>query len=243
MPDSPHHSVVTGGSSGIGRAVVQHLVQLGERVTVFDLRAPDRYDVEFVSVDVTDEALVERSFREATSMNGRVDGLVTCHGIIGQFKPALELDLTLMGSLINVHVIGMLTTARALVRRLEGHPASIVGVSSIAAYGGWANQSDYGVAKAAVRQLIQNLAIEWAPLDVRVNAVAPGQTMTPMLSHMVDDGYEVASAKTRTPLHKLATPEQVAAEIVHLLRGATHVTGHCLPVDGGWTAVGKEALT
>lgn len=112
-------------------------------------------------------------------------------------------------------------------------------VSSTTAYGGWVNQSDYGPAKAAVRQLTANLAIEWAPLGVRVNAVAPGHTLTPMVRDLVESGYDLAPVNDRTPLGRLATPEEIAASILHLLSDSTYVTGQCLPVDGGWTAVGK----
>ncbi|QTV79074.1 SDR family NAD(P)-dependent oxidoreductase [Microbacterium sp. NIBRBAC000506063] len=104
---------------------------------------------------------------------------------------------------------------------------------------GWANQTDYGPAKAAERQLMENLAIEWAPLGVRVNAVAPGHTLTPMVEDMRQRGYDLSAAEQRTPLGRLAEPREIAEAIVWLLAEATHVTGQCLPVDGGWTVVGK----
>src|SRR5699024_9529519 len=120
-----------------------------------------------------------------------------------------------------------------------GLSGSVVTISSTTSYGGWANQADYGVAKAAVRQLTQNLAIEWAPYDIRVNSVAPGHTLTPMVQEMIDEGYDVAATKARTPLGRLAAPEELAGAIEHLLLDATFTTGVCLPVDGGWTTVGK----
>ncbi len=93
-------------------------------------------------------------------------------------------------------------------------------------------------AKAAVQQLSKNLAIEWAPL-LRVNSVAPGHTLTPMVQEMIDQGYDVSATVKRTPLDRMCEPEEMARSIEYLALDASFVTGVCLPVDGGWTAVGK----
>lgn len=233
------HTVVTGGSSGIGEAVVRQLRDRGHAVTVFDLQEPAADAISFERVDIADEAAVVRAVEAATARLGTITGLVTCHGIRGEYVTALELDLVRTRRVIDIHVIGTLSVAREIVRRLEGRPGSIVTVSSTTAYGGWANQSDYGPAKAAVRQLTENLAIEWAPLDVRVNAVAPGMTLTPMVEDLVAGGYDLEPSRARTPMGRLATPEEVAGSIAYLLCDASYVTGQCLPVDGGWTVVGK----
>lgn len=242
MPEqhaSRAHTIVTGGSSGIGASVAQLLIERGHAVTVFDLQPPTDASVGFQAVDVRDEATVVSAVEAATARDGAVTGLVTCHGIRGEFVPALDLDLDRTRVVIDVHVVGTLSVCREVVRRLEGRPASIVTVSSTTAYGGWVNQSDYGSAKAAVRQLTANLAIEWAPLGVRVNSVAPGMTQTPMIDDLVAGGYDLEPARARTPLGRLATSREMAASIVYLLCDASYITGHCVPVDGGWTAVGK----
>lgn len=242
--NAAEHVIVTGGASGIGWAVVELLTARGVRVTVFDLQpAVSGHQhsemVEYLTVDATDEPRVREAVALAESHGGPVTGLVTCHGIRGAFVPALDLDLERTRAVLDVHVVGTLTVGREVVRRLQGGPASIVTVSSTTAYGGWEKQSDYGVAKAAVRQLTENLAVEWAPLGVRVNAVAPGHTLTPMVQEMIDGGYDAAAVFARTPLGRFATPQEMAASIVFLLLDATFVTGQCLAVDGGWTVVGK----
>ncbi|WP_338889079.1 SDR family oxidoreductase [Rhodococcus sovatensis] len=237
------HAVVTGGSSGIGRAVVELLVARGYQVTVFDLTEPaDRVDtVGYIAVDVTDAELVEASIAAAVDARGPIDTAVTCHGIRGAFVPALDLTPDGVRRMFDVHVVGTLLVATGLARRMieAGTGGSIVTISSTTAYRGWHKQSDYGVAKAAVRQLTENLAVEWAQHGIRVNSVAPGHTLTPMVVDLIDGGYDIAATEARIPLGRLATPEEMALAIVNLAVDATYTTGVCLPVDGGWTAVGK----
>ncbi|SEG93761.1 NAD(P)-dependent dehydrogenase, short-chain alcohol dehydrogenase family [Thermomonospora echinospora] len=237
------HAVVTGGSSGIGLAVVRRLMKRGLAVTVLDMQPPPDDGPQAFQVDVTREPDVRAALAEAARTAGTPTRLVTCHGIRGEFKPALELNLDAYRRVLDVHLVGTLVTARSLVAGLLADDAtnggSIVTISSTTAYGGWANQADYGVAKAAVEQLTQNLAIEWAPLGVRVNAVAPGHTLTPMVQEMVDQGYDLSATEARMPLGRLCTPDEMAAAIEFLLLDATFSTGVRMPVDGGWTAVGK----
>ncbi|WP_413098238.1 SDR family NAD(P)-dependent oxidoreductase [Streptomyces sp. Inha503] len=253
MADSAGHAVVTGGSSGIGLAVVGRLLGRGLGVTVVDTQpmrarpgsAREAVLQEFL-VDVTDEKAMREALDEAAARAGTAPNLlVTSHGIRGGFVPALDLDLAVCRRVLDVHATGTLVAARSLVRCMERAPGgpppggSIVTVSSTTAYGGWANQADYGVAKAAVRQLTQNLAVEWAPRGIRVNSVAPGHTLTPMVQEMIDQGYDVSPTEARTPLGRLCTPDEMAAAIEFLLMDASFSTGVCMPVDGGWTAVGK----
>jgi len=245
------HAIVTGGASGIGAAVVERLRRRGIAVTVLDLADPVRSPTEhpedgrgavsYARVDCTDPEAVEAAFAEAAARFATPTLLVTSHGIRGAFVPALDLSPADLVRLFSVHVVGTLVVGSALARRVraEGAGGSIVTISSTTAYGGWAQQADYGVAKAGVRQLTENLAVEWAELGIRVNSVAPGHTMTPMVQQMVDEGYDVSPVKARTPLRRLADPDETAATIEHLLLDATYVTGTCVPVDGGWTVVGK----
>lgn len=240
MSDTPiaPHVIVTGGASGIGAAVVNALVARGRTVTVFDL-APAANGVPTEIVDVTDETAVVAAVEAAAQRGGTITELVACHGIRGEFVPALEMSLDRMRLLYNVHLVGTLSVSREIVRRLHGVPASLVFIASTTAYRGWAKQADYGTAKAAVKQLTENLAVEWAPLGVRVNAVAPGHTLTPMVQDMIDNGYDTQPVVDRTPLGRLASPAEQADAICFLLADATYVTGQCVAVDGGWTAVGK----
>lgn len=239
---SATRAIVTGGASGIGAAVVRRLLDRGLEVGVFDLTVPDERlaGVDYHAVDVTDAESVAAA-GDATASSGTVPTvLVTCHGIRGAFVPALDLEPDVVRRVLDVHFMGTLLVATAFARPLlqSRTAGSIVTISSTTAFRGWKMQSDYGPAKAAITQLSQNLAVEWAPL-IRVNSVAPGHTRTPMVQDMIDQGYDVAATEARTPLGRLCEPDEMAAEIVHLALDAGFVTGVCLPVDGGWTAVGK----
>lgn len=253
MAAHPEHAVVTGGSSGIGRAVVHHLLDRGLRVSVLDTQplapAPTPYGSAPPSgyrVDVTRQDEVRDALDRAAREAGTPTRLVACHGVRGGFVPALELDLDAYRRVLDVHVVGTLVAARSLVALLREHsdgdalpPASVVTVASTTAHGGWRRQADYGVAKAGIVKLTQNLAVEWAPLGVRVNCVAPGHTRTPMVQEMVAQGYDTDAVRERTPLGRLAEPEETATAIGFLLLDATFTTGAVLPVDGGWSTVGS----
>lgn len=237
-PRQPGHTIVTGGASGIGAAVVDLLLERGHRVTVLDMQPSDRDGVDSEIADARDETAV-RDAVENAARRAPVTHLVVCHGIRGAYVPAMEMDLEHMRRLYDIHVVGALAVSREFVRQLDGAAGSIVLISSTTAYRGWVNQVDYGTAKAAERQLMENLAVEWAPLGVRVNAVAPGHTLTPMVEDLARTGYDLGAVEKRTPRGQLATPREMAESIIWLLLDATHVIGQCLPVDGGWTVVGK----
>lgn len=234
------HTVVTGGAGGIGAATIDQLLERGHHVSCFDFTDHPDERVHSEAVDVTDESAVEAAVERASAVHGKITGLAACHGIRGSFVPALDMDLDQVRKHYDIHVVGTLSISRQITQRLEGAPASMVFISSTTAYGGWVRQADYGPAKAAERQLMENLAIEWAPLNVRVNAIAPGHTMTPMVRDLVEkENYDLSETKARMPLGRLAEPSEMADAITWLLCDATFVTGQCLPVDGGWTTVGK----
>ena len=239
---SATHAVITGGASGIGASVVERFIDRGLQVSVFDLHEPSfpKQGVDYYSLDVTDQDSVEAAMLECATKISTADVLVTCHGIRGSFVPALELVPERVKHVLDVHVLGTLLVAIAFARPLLAaeKTGSIVTVSSTTAYGGWKLQADYGTAKAAVLQLTKNLAVEWAP-QIRVNSVAPGHTLTPMVQELIDGGYDVAATHSRTPLVRMCTPDEMARAIENLALDATFTTGVCVPVDGGWTAVGK----
>ncbi|MBX6721764.1 MAG: SDR family oxidoreductase [Dactylosporangium sp.] len=236
--------MVTGGASGIGAAVVERLLRRGLAVSILDLSTKEvepREHVRAADVDVTDEDAVGQAVDAFERAAGPVTLLVTSHGIRGGYAPALDLPVATVRRVLDVHVMGTFIVATRVARSIQRAKTggAMVFVSSTTAFGGWTRQSDYGVAKAAVRHLGQTLAVEWAPLGIRVNTVAPGFTATAMVKSLLADGYDMSPSIARTPLGRLAEPDEQAAEIEHLLLDAPFTTGVCLPVDGGWTAVGR----
>jgi NAD(P)-dependent dehydrogenase (short-subunit alcohol dehydrogenase family) len=243
--------VVTGGASGIGLALVHRLLGRGVRLTVLDaddaaLQALETApDLHVQRVDVRDEAAIDAAFQQATRRAGVPRGLVCAAGTRSRGLPALDTSVDDWRRTIDVHLLGTLIACRSFARQLLDEPClaaergSIITVSSIVGLAGFTNQCDYGPAKAAVINLTKVLALEWAPMGIRVNAVAPGFTRTPMVDSLVAEGYDLGGVERRTPLGRLADPNETALVIDLLLREATFVTGTVLPVDGGWSASGR----
>jgi NAD(P)-dependent dehydrogenase (short-subunit alcohol dehydrogenase family) len=243
-------AVVTGGASGIGLAVVRRFLARGSAVTVLDAdgAALSRLGDEFaqasedgslrgVPVDVADAGAV----REAMADSGPADRLVTCAGIKGRRVPALETDEASWRRLMDVHLYGTWAACRAFaeLRPPDAGEGAIVTISSIVAASGFTLMLDYGTAKAAIEYITRVLAVEWAPLGIRVNAVAPGYTATPMVGAMQAEGFDLGPVEARTPMGRLAQPDETARVVEFLCYEAGFVTGTVVRVDGGWTAVGR----
>jgi 3-oxoacyl-[acyl-carrier protein] reductase len=239
--------VVTGASGGIGAACARAFSAEGARVLVHYHRGEERAraladelgDAPLAQADLTSEAGVERLFAEARSALGAVDVCATVAGVYPrEDTPVWELGLERFERTIAENLTATFLTARAFLRVVAttGRGALVL-VGSTAGRFGEAGHSDYAAAKAAIQVgLLRSLKNEAARLGpgVRVNAVAPGWTVSPMTRGLLaeDDVRRI----TRTmPLRKVATPEDVAAQVVVLAseRLSGHVTGELVTVAGG----------
>jgi 3-oxoacyl-[acyl-carrier protein] reductase len=238
--------VVTGASGGIGAACARAFAAEGARVLVHYHRGEERAralaeelgGAAVAQADLTVEADVERLFAEARDALG---GVEVCAAVAGVYPsedlPVWELDLARFQQTIAANLTATFLTARAFLRGLgRGHGALVL-VGSTAGRFGEAGHADYAAAKAAIQSgLLLSLKNEAARLGprVRVNAVAPGWTASPMTRGLLEED-DVRRITRTMPLRKVAVPEDVAAQVVVLAseRLSGHVTGELVTVAGG----------
>src|ERR1051326_3008111 len=229
-------AVVTGGMSGLGKAVADALAAVGARVAVFDLAATgDAY-----KVDVSDEAQVKAAFDQVMARHGRVDVLFNNAGIAVR-QPATELTLDNWNKVVAVNMTGVLLCAREAARHMIAgtrggrivNTASIMGFSG----GGLYPNTSYQATKGAVVNMTRSFAVEWAKHGIRVNAIAPTWVRTPLIKNITDNPELVARIEAMTPMGRLAEPQEIIGGVLYLAtRASAMVTGHTLAIDGGYLA-------
>jgi NAD(P)-dependent dehydrogenase (short-subunit alcohol dehydrogenase family) len=241
-------AIVTGGTRGIGLAIVRLFIAEGACVLAVARSAPgeelrrefghDR--CMFRQGDVTVEDTARLAVAEAISRFGSLDVLVNNAGIdwTGDLIDATLADLQLVTA---VNLFGPFLMLREAARAMRQRGGSIVNVTSRTASAGIPTMSLYSASKGALASLTRAAAVEWASLGIRVNAVAPGLTDTPLARAWFDQQPEPESfrkgVEATIPQRRLATPEEVAAAVLFLASDdSRHVTGVTLAVDGGYTA-------
>ncbi|MBI2675794.1 MAG: SDR family oxidoreductase [Candidatus Aenigmarchaeota archaeon] len=224
-------ALVTGGSSGIGKAVAQRFIREGANVIVFDIKRPD-YAVEFYQVDVTKEDQIQKAF----SGIRQLDVLVNNAGIYFQasVEKTTKEELDQMTDINWKGVYLMSKHALPLLKRSRGN---IINISSGLGLVPEPQSSLYCSTKAAVIMLTKCMALENASIGVRVNAILPGPIDTPLLrnTHTQKEMEEIAAGN---PMRRIGKPEEVAAVASFLASDeAGYVTGGLYSVDGGETAL------
>ncbi len=241
-------ALVTGGGSGIGLATARLLREQGAAVVLLDrneeraaLRAGE-LGAAAVVADVADPGAVAGAVAAAAEALGAPPDLVVNAAGIYRFGPALELSPEAWTEMLDINVRGSFLVAREAVARLRaaGLGGSVVNIASVAAFVADRVEpaAHYNASKAAVVAMTKQLAVEWAPYGIRVNAVCPGPILTPMLS--LTDDPEVAERylQEHVPLGRFGRPEEVAAVIAFLSsEEASYMTGSIVTVDGGSTAL------
>lgn len=234
--------VITGGASGIGASCAELLAHEGYKVVVADVRIEPARELATriggmaFAFDASDEQSIRDLARQVERDVGPVFGLVNSAGITQKPLPPEQFDVADWDLVQNIDFRGSYIASLAFSEGMRTRRrGAIVNISSVAGSRSMPLHS-YAPAKAAVISMTQCLAAEWGPAGIRVNAVAPGYTLTPMLQEAIDRGErEVSGALQNTPLGRLVLPSQVADAVSFLLSvRAAAITGVNLPVDGGW---------
>jgi 2-hydroxycyclohexanecarboxyl-CoA dehydrogenase len=228
-------AVVTGGGSGIGRAIAQRLDADGYRVATLDLN-PSGSDLDF-KADVTDRAQVDDALAAVRAQLGPVSILVNAAGV-ESYKRFLNLTFEAWTKVLDVNLNGVFHCCQAaLPDMVEAGWGRIVNISSSSAQSGQPFMAAYVSAKSAVNGLTKALALEYGPAGVTVNAVPPGFIDTPMLRKSEARGLlggTVEEHIQRTPVRRVGLPEDIAATCAFLVsEEAGYITGQILGVNGG----------
>ena len=253
--------VVTGGTKGIGLAIVQtilahdaHSVLLCARgdgaETLARLKSQYPHKAEniyFCSCDVSQKSGREMLLDAVKAHLGeKIDGLVNNVGVNVRKNISDQTDEE-YENIMRVNVDSTYFLCRSFKSMLlnaakENGSASVINVASAAGIQSSGTGSAYGISKAAVIHLSKTLACEWATHNIRVNAVAPWVTITPMLEEAVkSDPKQLDKVNTWTPMHRLATAQDTANPVIFLLMPcSSYITGQCIAVDGGLTAQGFD---
>ena len=229
-------AIVTGASNGIGKAIVDAFIQNGAKVIGLDIveTESDNDNLEYFKVDIASTSDCERVYRDIISRHEKLDVLVNCAGITGD---SLTVNMTeeQFDKVIDVNLKGVWNLTRLVGPAMQAqHKGSIINISSVVGVFGNIGQANYAASKAGVIGMTKSWAKEFALKDgnVRVNAVAPGYTMTNMMSTV--PGKLLEKFRGQTILGRLAEPDEIANAVLFLASDlSSYITGEVLNVNGG----------
>lgn len=224
--------VVTGGTSGIGRAIAKAFHQAKANVTVAGLPSaeepPPGVNVEIVNV--ADGLAIEQLFAKIS----QVHVLVNAAGVIRRDE---EFDPEVFAGVLDINLTGVMRACTAARPKLALTKGSIVNIASMLSFFGGPRTPAYSASKGGIAQLTRSLAVAWAAEGIRVNAVAPGWIATPLTRELQNDAARSGQLMARTPLGRWGRPEDVAGPVLFLSsEAASFMTGAIVTVDGGYSA-------
>ncbi|MBI1336047.1 MAG: glucose 1-dehydrogenase [Phycisphaera sp.] len=249
-------ALVTGGASGIGKAIAKAMVLHGASVVVGS-RTQDKVDAAAkeldalrdtsgedpvaagVALDVTSDASIDRAVRKAVDLFGRLDIVVNSAGHTLR-KPTADFPIEEFNKLYDTHVAGSLRCAQAAYRLFrEQHSGCIINIASITSFCDLPEVPGYSAAKSAVLGLTRSLANEWGKFGIRANAIAPGFVPTDLNRKLIENTDRGRRVLERTPMGRFAVADEISGAAVFLASPAGgFVNGHTIVVDGGFLACG-----
>jgi NAD(P)-dependent dehydrogenase (short-subunit alcohol dehydrogenase family) len=231
--------LITGGTSGIGRALAIAFRDAGANVLVSGVGQDEVAafsdqvaGVKAIVLDVRDDAAIE----QLAAAQDELDVLVNCAGMI--LRNGAEFSVERFAEVVDVNLTGTMRLCTAFHAKLAASRGCIVNVASMLSYFGSGFAPAYSSSKGAITQLTKSLAIAWAAEGIRVNAVAPGWIETALTQPLQDNQTRSEAIIARTPLGRWGKPEDLAGPVLFLCSPAAEfITGAILPVDGGYSVM------
>jgi NAD(P)-dependent dehydrogenase (short-subunit alcohol dehydrogenase family) len=224
--------VVTGGTSGIGRAIAQAFSEAGAHVIAAGLPSQEEglAGVAVEIVDVSDDTAIARLFEKIPE----VHVLVNAAGIIRREE---EFVLDVFAQVVDVNLTGVMRASMAARPKLAKTKGCIVNIASMLSFFGAPKAPAYSASKGGIAQLTRSLAVAWAADGIRVNAVAPGWIATPLTRALQNDAARSEQLLARTPFGRWGLPSEIAGPVLFLSsEAASFMTGAIVTVDGGYSA-------
>ena len=239
-------AIITGAARGLGRSMAVGLAKFGAHVVITDvidtsdtLEEIKKFDDQSfdLQVDVSDESDVETMIKKTVDHFGSIDIFVNNAGIL-KTANAEDFSEEDWKKVIDVNLNGVFLCSQAAGKQMiEQKSGKIINISSIAGLSGYASSVAYSTSKAGVISLTKTLAAEWGKHNIQVNAICPGVFATDMTEDYLKDKDFKEMIKTKVPLSRYATSDELISTIIYLASKASdYMTGHALVIDGGWTS-------
>jgi Tropinone reductase 1 len=236
--------LITGGTKGIGLAIVKDMVALGADVITVARKKPEdllfnNSSIEFWEGDVSDASTRTHLIQKVESKWGKLDVLVNNVGT-NLRKKMVEYTEAEYRKLFEINLFSMVELTRMAFPLLQkSGKASVVSIASVAGSFDLQSGPPYGMTKAAIIQMTKHLAVEWAPFNIRVNAVSPWYIETPLAQPVLTNPDRLQKILERTPMNRVGQPEEVASLVAYLsMDKASYITGQNIMVDGGMSVKG-----